>query len=160
MDLQFTQEELDFQSEVREWLKRNYSEDIRRRYVNSPNGHLTREDHMSWQQALYKQGWAGINWSKEYGGAEFTAAQKYLFNKEMSAANAPSVVAFGAKMVAPVIMAFGTDEQKEKYLPDILSSKVWWCQGYSEPGSGSDLASLTTKAEDKGDHYLVNGSKT
>ena len=160
MDLQFTQEELDFQSEVREWLKRNYSEDIRRRYVNSPNGHLTREDHMSWQQALYKQGWAGINWSKEYGGAEFTAAQKYLFNKEMSAANAPSVVAFGEKMVAPVIMAFGTDEQKEKYLPDILSSKVWWCQGYSEPGSGSDLASLTTKAEDKGGHYLVNGSKT
>ena len=160
MDLQFTQEELDFQSEVREWLKENYSEDMRTRYGNSPNGHLTREDHMEWQQLLYKGGWAGINWPKEYGGAELTATQKYFFNKEMAAVNAPSVIAFGEKMVAPVIMAFGTDAQKEKYLPDILASKVLWCQGYSEPGSGSDLASLKTKAEDKGDHYLVNGSKT
>ena len=115
---------------------------------------------MEWQQKLYKKGWAGINWPKEYGGAEFTATQKYFFNKEMAAVNAPSVIAFGEKMVAPVIMAFGTDEQKKKYLPDILASKVWWCQGYSEPGSGSDLASLRTKAEDKGDYYLVNGSKT
>ena len=160
MDLQFTQEELDFQSEVREWLKENYSEDMKTRYGNSPNGHLTREDHMQWQQLLYKKGWAGINWPKKHGGAEFTATQKYFFNKEMAAVNAPSVIAFGEKMVAPVIMAFGTEEQKEKYLPDILSSKTWWCQGYSEPGSGSDLASLSTKAEDKGDHYLVNGSKT
>jgi hypothetical protein len=83
-----------------------------------------------------------------------------MFNKEMSAASAPSVVAFGEKMVAPVIMAFGSDEQKNKYLPEILASQVWWCQGYSEPGSGSDLASLKTKAEDKGDHYLINGAKT
>ena len=95
MDLQFTQEELDFQSEVREWLKENYSEDMRKRYGNSPNGHLTREDHMQWQQLLYKRGWAGINWPKEYGGAEFTATQKYFFNREMAAVNAPSVIAFG-----------------------------------------------------------------
>lgn len=160
MDLHFSQEELDFQSSVKDWLKDNYSEDMRERYSNSPNGHLTKEEHMRWQKSLYERGWAGINWPKEYGGAEFTAAQKYLFNKEMAAANAPSVVAFGEKMVAPVIMAFGSDEQKSNYLPDILSSKVWWCQGYSEPGSGSDLASLKTKAEDKGDHYLVNGAKT
>jgi len=160
MDLQFTQEELDFQSEVREWLKENYSEDMRKRYGNSPNGHLTREDHMQWQQLLYKKGWAGINWPKEYGGAEFTATQKYFFNREMAAVNAPSVIAFGEKMVAPVIMAFGTDEQKEKYLPDILASKVLWCQGYSEPGSGSDLASLQTKAELQGNSYIVNGTKT
>ena len=160
MDLHFSQEELDFQSSVKDWLKDNYSEHMRERYSNSPNGHLTKEEHMRWQKSLYERGWAGINWPKEYGGAEFTAAQKYLFNKEMAAANAPSVVAFGEKMVAPVIMAFGSDEQKSNYLPDILSSKVWWCQGYSEPGSGSDLASLKTKAEDKGDHYLVNGAKT
>ena len=160
MDLQFTQEELDFQSEVRDWLKENYPEDMRERHNNSPNGSISREEQMQWQVALYKQGWAGINWPKEYGGAEFNASKKYLFNKEMAAVNAPTVIAFGEKMVAPVIMAFGTNEQKEKYLPDILSSKVWWCQGYSEPGSGSDLASLKTKAEDKGDHYLVNGAKT
>ena len=160
MDLKFTQEELEFQKEVRSWIKENYSTSMRRTYVNSPNGHLIKEDHMKWQQALFKKGWAGVNWPSEFGGASFGPSQKYLFNKEMASANAPSVVAFGEKMVAPVIMAFGNREQKEKYLPDILASKVWWCQGYSEPGSGSDLASLNTKAEDKGDHYLVNGAKT
>ena len=160
MDLKFTKEELDFQNEVKDWIKENYPEDMKLRYMNSPNGHITRQEHMKWQQALHEKGWAGINWPKEFGGAEFSAAQKYLFNKEMSAAHAPSVVAFGEKMVAPVIMAFGNEDQKNKYLPDILASKVWWCQGYSEPGSGSDLASLKTKAEDKGDHYLVNGAKT
>jgi len=160
MNLQFTQEELKFQKEVKDWIKENYPEDMKERYVGSPNGHLTKDEHMKWQQALYSKGWAGINWPKEYGGAAFTASQKFMFNKEMSAASAPSVVAFGEKMVAPVIMAFGSDEQKNKYLPEILASQVWWCQGYSEPGSGSDLASLKTKAEDKGDHYLVNGAKT
>ena len=160
MNLQFTQEELKFQKEVKDWIKENYPEDMKERYVGSPNGHLTKDEHMKWQQALYSKGWAGINWPKEYGGAAFTASQKFMFNKEMSAASAPSVVAFGEKMVAPVIMAFGSDEQKNKYLPEILASQVWWCQGYSEPGSGSDLASLKTKAEDKGDYYLVNGAKT
>ncbi len=160
MNLQFTQEELNFQKEVKGWIKENYPEDMKERYMGSPNGHVTKDEHMKWQQALYAKGWAGINWPKEYGGAAFTASQKFMFNKEMSAASAPSVVAFGEKMVAPVIMAFGSDEQKKQYLPDILASKVWWCQGYSEPGSGSDLASLKTKAEDKGDHYLINGAKT
>ena len=160
MNLQFTQEELDFQKEVRDWIKDNYPEDMKERLTNAPNGHVTKEEHVQWQQALYEKGWAGINWPKEYGGASFTASQKYLFSKEMAAARAPGFTAFGISMVAPVIMAFGSDEQKSKYLPDILSSKVWGCQGYSEPGSGSDLASLKTKAEDKGDHYLVNGAKT
>ena len=160
MDLKFTQEELDFQKEVRSWIKENYSTTMQRTYVNSASGHLVKEDHIRWQKALYQKGWAAINWPKEYGGASFGPSQKYLFKKEMSAANAPSVVGFGEKMVAPVIMAFGNDEQKKKYLPNILASNVWWCQGYSEPGSGSDLASLKTKAEDKGDYYLVNGAKT
>ena len=160
MNLQFTQEELDFQKEVRDWIKENYPEDMKERLMHAPNGHITKEEHVQWQQALYKKGWAGINWPEGYGGASFNATQKYLFGKEMAAARAPGFTAFGISMVAPVIMAFGTDEQKKKYLPDILSSKTWWCQGYSEPGSGSDLASLKTKAEDKGDHYLVNGAKT
>ena len=160
MNLQFTEEELNFQKEVKDWIKDNYPEDMKERLMNSPNGHVTKEEHVQWQQALFSKGWAGINWPKEYGGASFTASQKYLFSKEMAAARAPGFTAFGVSMVAPVIMAFGSDEQKAKYLPDILSSKVWWCQGYSEPGSGSDLASLKTKAEDKGDHYLVNGAKT
>ena len=151
MNLQFTQEELNFQKEVKGWIKENYPKDMKERYMGSPNGHVTKDEHMKWQQALYAKGWAGINWPKEYGGAAFTASQKFMFNKEISAASAPSVVAFGEKMVAP---------QKKQYLPDILASKVWWCQGYSEPGSGSDLASLKTKAEDKGDHYLINGAKT
>ena len=154
MNLQFTKEELDFQKEVRDWIKDNYPEDMKDRLMNSPNGHVTKEEHVQWQQALYSKGWAGVNWPKEYGGASFTASQKYLFSKEMAAARAPGFTAFGISMVAPVIMAFGSDEQKAKYLPDILASKVWWCQGYSEPGSGSDLASLKTKAEDKGDDYL------
>ena len=160
MDLKFTKEELDFQTEVRSWIKENYSTGMQERYIKSANGHLTKDEHVQWQKALYKKGWAGINWPKEFGGASFGPSQKYLFNKEMAAAHAPSVVAFGEKMVAPVIMAFGNEQQKEKYLPNILSSDTWWCQGYSEPGSGSDLASLNTKAEDKGDHYLVNGAKT
>ena len=97
MDLQFTQEELDFQREVRDWLKENYPEDMRERHDNSPNGHLSREEHMEWQKALFKKGWAGVNWPKEYGGAEFNAAQKYLFNKEMAAVNAPTVIALVKK---------------------------------------------------------------
>ena len=160
MNLQFTQEELDFQKEVRDWIKDNYPEDMRERYINAPNGHLTKDEQVKWQKSLYAKGWAGINWPAEYGGAAFTASQKYIYSKEMAAASAPGFLAFGVSMVAPVIMAFGSEEQKKKYLPDILSSKTWWCQGYSEPGSGSDLASLKTKAEDKGDHYLVNGAKT
>jgi alkylation response protein AidB-like acyl-CoA dehydrogenase len=160
MNLQFTQEELNFQKEVRDWIKENYPEDMRERYISAPNGHLTKEEQVQWQKSLYAKGWAGINWPAEYGGAAFTASQKYIYSKEMAAANAPGFIAFGVSMVAPVIMAFGSDEQKNKYLPNILSSETWWCQGYSEPGSGSDLASLKTKAEDKGDYYLVNGAKT
>ena len=115
---------------------------------------------MRWQQKLAERGWAAPNWPVEHGGAGFTATQNYIFDLEMARAGAPRVLPFGITMVAPVIMKFGTEEQKRRFLPDILHSRVWWCQGYSEPGSGSDLASLRMKAEDKGDHYLVNGVKT
>ena len=123
------------------------------------NGYLDKAGQVKWQKALNDRGWAAVNWPKEHGGPGFTPNQKYIFDLEMSAAGTPIVSPMGLKMVAPVIMAFGNDAQKKKYLPPILSSDIWWCQGYSEPGSGSDLASLQMRAEDKGDHYLCNGTK-
>lgn len=158
MDLEFSEEDFGFQKEVREWIKENYPQEMRDRRANST--HLTKEDHVYWQKALHKKGWAGLNWPAEYGGPEFTPTQQYLYDLEMASAGTPQIIPFGLGMVAPVIMKFGTQEQKDKYLPGILSSDVWWCQGYSEPGAGSDLASLRTKAIRDGDHYIVNGTKT
>lgn len=120
----------------------------------------SKAEQVAWQQRLAERGWAAPNWPVEHGGAGFTPAQNYILDLEMARAGAPRTLPFGITMVAPVIMKFGTEEQKQRFLPDILNSRVWWCQGYSEPGSGSDLASLRTKAEDQGDHYLVNGVKT
>ncbi len=158
MDLEFSEADFAFQKEVHEWITENFPQEMRDRKANST--HLTKEDHVYWQNALYKKGWAGLNWPAEYGGPEFTPTQQYLYDLEMASAGVPMVVPFGLGMVAPVIMKFGTEQQKEKYLPGILSSEVWWCQGYSEPGAGSDLASLRTKAERDGDYYIVNGTKT
>jgi alkylation response protein AidB-like acyl-CoA dehydrogenase len=107
-----------------------------------------------------EKGWLGLTWPKEYGGPEFTPTQRYLFDLEMAAADTPGIIPFGQTMVAPVIMKYGTEEQKQKYLPDILASRTWWCQGYSEPGAGSDLASVKMKAVKDGDHYICNGTKT
>ena len=159
MNLQFTQEELDFQKEVRDWITENYPEDMKDRLMNSPNGHVTKEEHVKWQQALYSKGWAGVNWPKEYGGASFTASQKYLFSKEMAAARAPGFTAFGISMVAPVIMAFGTDEQKAKYLGRLTEAPRIAAYAVTEPGAGSDVASIQTAAVKDGDHYILNGSK-
>ena len=160
MDLNFSEEDFTFQQEVRDWIKENYPEDMRQRHKRSASGHLDKEDHVYWQQALYKKGWAGLNWPAEYGGPEFTPTQRYLYDLEMASADTLGIMPFGQSMVAPVIMKYGNDAQKKKFLPDILSSKHWWCQGYSEPGSGSDLASLRTKAVKEGEFYIVNGSKT
>ena len=160
MDLTFSQADIDFQMEVRRWIEDNYPQEMRDRKKRSPGGSLRKEDHVHWQQALHTKGWSAPGWPVEYGGPGFTPTQRYLFDLEMARAGTPHIVPFGLGMVAPVIMKFGTQEQKDKYLPDILASKVWWCQGYSEPGSGSDLASLRTKAVREGDHYIVNGTKT
>jgi len=160
MDLKFSDEDFAFQKEVRDWIEENLPKDMQQRIARSPNTSGAKEDHVYWQQKLYERGWAGVNWPKEYGGPDFTPTQRYLYDLEMSRAHVPHVIAFGQNMVAPVIMAFGTDEQKNKYLPDILASRKWWCQGYSEPGAGSDLASLRTRAERDGDEYVVNGTKT
>jgi alkylation response protein AidB-like acyl-CoA dehydrogenase len=120
---------------------------------------LNKDDMTRWQKALHERGWAGINWPQQYGGTGWNAAQQYIFHNECALANTPRLVPFGLNMVGPVIYTFGSEAQKQRFLPDILATNVWWCQGYSEPGSGSDLASLQCKAVRDGDDYLVSGSK-
>ncbi len=160
MDFSFTDADRQFQQGVRDWLVTAWPDELRARQAKSALGRLSKEDHVAWQKRLAQKGWAAPNWPVAHGGAGFSPMQNYIFDLELARVDAPSVIPFGISMVAPVIMKFGSDEQKAKYLPDILATNVWWCQGYSEPGAGSDLASLRTKAEDKGDHYLVNGVKT
>lgn len=159
MDLSFSKEDIAFRDEVRAFIDGALDQETRRKLSLSKNGYIDKEGHYNWQRALYEKGWVAPNWPTEYGGPGWTPAQKYIFEVECSKVGTPTVSAFGLKMVAPVIMKFGNEEQKAEHLPKILSSERWWCQGYSEPGSGSDLASLQMKAEDKGDHYLVNGTK-
>ena len=160
MDVAFSESDRAFQQEVREWLADAWPPEMREKQGRSASSRLTREDTIAWQKRLAEKGWAATNWPREHGGAGFTPTQNYIFDVERGRVGAPNVLPFGIGMVAPVIMKFGTPEQKERFLPSILNSDIWFCQGYSEPGSGSDLASLTTKAEDRGDHYLVNGVKT
>ncbi len=158
MNADFTAEELAFQEEVRTFLQQEFPQEFKAKV--DAGIRLTKEETVRWQKILYKKGWAAPNWPAEYGGTGWTATQKYIFATEMGLIGAPEPVAFGMKMVAPVIMTYGTEEQKQRFLPDILESNVWWCQGYSEPNSGSDLASLKTTAVRDGDEYVVNGSKT
>jgi len=158
MDLSFTPEEQKFREEVRAWVKDNLPEEISHKVHNALE--LTRDDLQGWAKILGKKGWLGYGWPKEFGGPGWTAIQRHLFEEETALAGAPRIVPFGPVMVAPVIMAFGNAEQQKRFLPGIASGEVWWSQGYSEPGSGSDLASLKTRAERKGDKYIVNGQKT
>jgi alkylation response protein AidB-like acyl-CoA dehydrogenase len=160
MDLSFSQEDRDFQQDVQSFLETAWPQEMRDKKARSALGKLSKDDLVGWQKRLAEKGWAAVNWPAEHGGAAFTPTQSYIWDLERAKVGAPGVIPFGMSMVAPVIMKFGTDEQKAKFLPPILNSDVWFCQGYSEPGSGSDLASLKTKAEDMGDHYLVNGVKT
>lgn len=158
MDLAFTPEEQKFREEVRAWVRANLPQEIAHKVHNAL--HLTRDDMQRWAKILGKKGWLGYGWPKEFGGPGWTAVQKHLFEEETALAGAPRIIPFGPVMVAPVIMAFGSPEQQKRFLPGIASGEVWWSQGYSEPGSGSDLASLKTRAERKGDKYIVNGQKT
>ncbi len=158
MNIDFTTEELDFQAEVREFLQTEMPADIQNKVQNGL--HLGKEDFVAWQKILHKKGWAGTNWPVEHGGTGWTSTQKYIWDNECAISKAPRVVPFGLKMVAPVIYTYGNEEQKKRFLPDILASNVWWCQGYSEPNAGSDLASLKTTAVREGDEYVVNGTKT
>lgn len=158
MDLAFTPEEQRFRDDIRAWVRANLPQDIAHKVRNAL--HLSRDDHQRWAKLLGKQGWLGYGWPKEFGGPGWTAVQKHLFEEECALAGAPRIIPFGPVMVAPVIMAFGTPEQQRRFLPGIASGEVWWSQGYSEPGSGSDLASVKTRAERQGHQYLVNGQKT
>ena len=158
MNLSFSEEDLKFQNEVRSFIADNYPADIKNKMDNGIP--LSKEDILTWQRILSKKGWFAVNWPEEYGGTGWTVTQKHIFQNELASANTPTLVPFGVSMCGPVIYSFGTQEQKDKFLPGIINNDVWWCQGYSEPGSGSDLASLKTKAVKDGDHYIVNGTKT
>ncbi len=158
MHVTFSKAELEFQKEVRAFFRDEFPQDIRE--LRDQGIELPPESQIRWQQLLHKKGWAGVNWPVEYGGTGWTPVQKYIYAMEEADANAPRVIPFGLSMVGPVIYTFGSEAQKQRFLPDILASKVWWCQGYSEPGAGSDLASLKTRADLAGDHFVVNGTKT
>lgn len=159
MDLSFTKEDLEFQKEVRDWIAEAYTSELRAKMAMSKNGYLDKAGQVEWQKRLYEKGWVAPNWPEKYGGPGLSPSERYILNMELSAAGTPTVSPMGISMVAPVLMEFGSDEQKEKYLPPILRSDVWWCQGYSEPGAGSDLASLQMSAVRDGDDYVLNGSK-
>lgn len=158
MNVNFTEEELAFQQEVRQFFKDNLPAPIADKTQRGL--HLSKAEHIQWQKILHQQGWSAVNWPVEHGGTGWTPVQKYIFANECGNAGAPDVIPFGMKMVAPVIYHYGNKEQQQRFLPDILASNVWWCQGYSEPNAGSDLASLKTTAVKDGDDYIVNGTKT
>ncbi len=158
MDLAFTPDEQAFRDEVRAWVHSNLPKEISHKVHNALR--LTRDDLQGWAKILGKKGWLASGWPQQFGGPGWTAVQKHLFEEECALAGAPRVVPFGPVMVAPVIMAYGTPEQQQRFLPGIASGEVWWSQGYSEPGSGSDLASVKTRAERVGNKYIVNGQKT
>ena len=158
MDLQFTPDELAFRAEVRHWVADNLPTDLSHKVKHSLR--LSRDDQQRWAKILGKKGWLGYGWPKEFGGPGWNAVQKHLFEEETALAGAPRIIPFGPVMVAPVIQAFGSPEQHKRFLPGIASGEVWWSQGYSEPGSGSDLASLKCRAVREGDQYIVNGQKT
>ncbi len=163
MDLDFSAEDTAFREEVRSFIAENYPPALRAKQDNEEA--LTKEDYFSWHRILAKKGWSAPAWPKEWGGTNWTPTQKYIWSEELAKAQALPVLPFGVTMVAPVIYTFGTQEQKERFLPGIRDGIDWWCQGYSEPGSGSDLASLKCKAErftadDGKEYYLVNGQKT
>ena len=158
MQLQLTDEQRAFQKEVRTFVEEKLPAEIR---TKTDRGiALDRQDYVNWQRILNDRGWLAPGWPVEHGGTDWTPVEKYIFDEEMARGGTPRVVPFGVNMVAPVIIAFGSAEQKAYYLPRILNCDDWWCQGYSEPGSGSDLASLATKAERDGEDYIVNGAKT
>jgi alkylation response protein AidB-like acyl-CoA dehydrogenase len=158
MDLNFTPDELAFRAEIRDWVKASLPAEISHKVHHALR--LGRDDLQRWAKILGAKGWLGWGWPEQFGGPGWNAIQKHLFEEECALAGAPRVVPFGPVMVAPVIMAFGNPEQQQRFLPGIASGEVWWSQGYSEPGSGSDLASLKTRAVRQGDHYIVNGQKT
>ena len=158
MDLHFSPDENAFREEVRRFVKAQLPAHIRDKVMNGV--HLNRDEHVLWQRTLHQRGWGGPGWPQEFGGPGWTPTEQYIFEEECAGGGAPRLISFGLKMIAPVLMAFGNPAQQQRYLPKIMAAEEWWCQGYSEPGAGSDLASIKTRAVKEGDHYIVNGQKT
>lgn len=158
MDLRYTDEQLAFRDEVRAFLKENLPEEIRARLIDGEK--VRKEDLVFWSRILNQKGWAVPHWPVEHGGTGWDPMKQYIFLEETQKWPAPQPLAFGVNMVGPVIATFGNAAQKAHYLPRIANLDDWWCQGFSEPGAGSDLASLKTRAVRDGDHYVVNGQKT
>ena len=158
MDVNFTKKQESFRIEVRDFIKSAIPKNLADKIAN--NKPLHKSDMQNWHDILNEKGWLGSSWPKEYGGTSWDIVEQFIFEDELAAANAPRIVPFGLKMLAPVLMKFGSQEQCRFWLPRILDGSDWWCQGYSEPGAGSDLASLKTSAVSDGTHYVVNGQKT
>lgn len=156
MDMSFSPEDLAFRDEVRSFIAGNYPAPSS---VARTRGEMTKEDILGWHRVLYRKGWVAPHWPVQYGGTGWSITQRYIWNEENARAETMPLLPFGLTMVGPVIYTFGNEEQKKRFLPGILSGDDWWCQGYSEPGAGSDLASLKTRAVRDGDHYVVNGHK-
>ena len=157
MDLNYSAEEAAFREDVRAWLASNLPQDLKQKVASY--AHLSKDDLLRWHRILPKQGWVAPAWPKEWGGTGWNVVQRYIFEEELGYAGAPPLIPFGLTMCAAVLLRFGTESQKRRFLPRIYDGDDFWCQGYSEPGSGSDLASLKTKAVRKGDEYIVNGQK-
>src|ERR671927_1970688 len=157
MDLNYSAEELAFRDDVRSWLRANLPAELREKVESY--AHLSKDDLLRWHRILAKKGWVAPWWPKEWGGTGWNVVQRYIFEEELGYAGSPPIIPFGVTMCAAVLLRFGTDAQKKRFLPRIYNGDDFWCQGYSEPGSGSDLASLKTKAVLNGDHYVVNGQK-
>ena len=159
MELNYSKEELAFRDEVRQLLRDELTPEIIAGNKNTTTALGNNDAAMAWQAILNRRGWAGVAWPKEFGGTGWSSNQRYIFNSECERAGAPKLIPLGLRMLAPVLFKYGTKEQQDHYLPKMLSAEHYWCQGYSEPGSGSDLASLKTRAERDGDFYVVNGTK-
>ena len=157
MDLRLTSDELAFRDEVRAFFRTEVPADIRRKV--SEGRHLSRDEIVHCHRRLHARGWATPHWPREWGGQDWSPVQRHVFNDEMQAAAAPGPLPFNVFMVGPVIAAFGSEAQKRRFLPATANLDIWWCQGFSEPAAGSDLAGLKTRAERRGDHYVVNGQK-
>ena len=159
MDLSFSPQEEAFRQEVRDFIAEAKPK-LPKNLGAPEQARLSKDDYLVWHRLLYKKGWVAPAWPKELGGADWSVTQRYIFSTEIAKAGMPTTLPFGLGMVGPVIYTFGSEVQKAKFLPRILSGDDWWCQGYSEPGAGSDLASLRCRAVREGDHYIVNGQKT
>jgi alkylation response protein AidB-like acyl-CoA dehydrogenase len=158
MDVHFTDQQLAFRKEVRAFMQSAVATELADKVALSKP--LTKDDMLGWHDTLNAKGWLGANWPKQYGGTGWGVVEQFIFEDEMARADAPRLVPFGLKMLAPLLMKFGSAEQCAYWLPRILDGSDWWCQGYSEPGSGSDLASLKMSAIRDGEDYIVNGQKT